>query len=193
MGTKTTGNKNTKNQQNSTLSFMSGDVLESVDALFASNTRSHTIIIPHVCNNIDLFGAGFARAVADRHPIVKENYHLIGPNFMKNNMGYVQFVDTPIKHKNHKLVFANMIAQNGVINRLNARPLNYGALTIAMYKVKNYVRQLQAEPDKSSKIEIHCPRFGAGLSGGKWEFIQELIQDIWNNIPVFIYKYDAQP
>jgi hypothetical protein len=188
---KTTGEKAKGYFNKDNLSLTRGDVLDCVESILSSNTRSHTIIIPHVCNNVDVFGAGFAKAVSDRYPIVKENYHLIGPNFLKNNLGYVQFVTAPTKHKNHKLVFANMIAQNGLINRSNQRPLNYGALTIAMYRVKNFIKQAQTESDKSDKIEIHAPRFGAGLSGGKWEFIQDLVKDIWTGVPVYIYKYES--
>jgi hypothetical protein len=38
-----------------------------------------------------------------------------------------------------------------------------------------------------NKVQIHAPKFGSGLAGGNWAFIQELIKDIWNNYSVFIY------
>jgi hypothetical protein len=39
------------------------------------------------------------------------------------------------------------------------------------------------------EAEIRAPKFGAGLGGGNWVFIEELMNDIWikRDIPVYIY------
>jgi hypothetical protein len=37
-------------------------------------------------------------------------------------------------------------------------------------------------------VQIHAPKFGCGLAGGNWNFIQDLITDIWKNIQVFVYQ-----
>jgi len=42
--------------------------------------------------------------------------------------------------------------------------------------------------DKDQSVQIHAPKFGCGLAGGNWNFVSELIRDIWSNIPVFIYE-----
>jgi len=44
---------------------------------------------------------------------------------------------------------------------------------------------------RSQKAEIHCPQFGSGLAGGNWEFITELIEDIWveNGLAITVYEY----
>ena len=41
----------------------------------------------------------------------------------------------------------------------------------------------------SDKIEIHCPKFGSGLAGGNWHFIENLIEDIWTAYFVTVYNY----
>lgn len=144
------------------------------------------IIVPHVCNNVDSFGAGFTAGIAKHYPVVKENYHMLGSHFLKNNLGYTQFVEVAKDNKyGYKLIFANMIAQNGTISKLNTRPLNYYALVKSMASIKSYIQQ-NFNP-KDSPVQIHAPKFGSGLAGGDWRFIEELIKDIWNNIPVFIY------
>lgn len=144
-----------------------------------------SVIIPHVCNNINLFGAGFAAAVAREFPIVKQNFHLLGN---KSKLGYVQYViATKNKSHDHQLIFANMIAQNRIINQTNPRPLNYESLVKCMIDLRNYANNFQQAND--AKIEIHCPKFGSGLAGGNWSFIEQLIIDIWNDFPVFVYSY----
>jgi hypothetical protein len=171
------------------LPIINGDLFEHIKHIIKAGNNGSTVIVPHVCNNIDAFGAGFASAVAKNYPIVKENYHLLGLSFLKNNLGYVQFVDVyKDSTYGHKLIFANMIAQNGLINTNNPRPLNYLALTKSMVSVAKYIQQNFSD-DHENKVQIHAPKFGSGLAGGNWNFIQDLIKDIWTNIPTFIYSY----
>ena len=148
-------------------------------------TNTHYIIIPHVCNNVNAFGAGFAGYISSRYPHVKENFHLLGN---KAKLGYVQFVNIHHnKSSNNKIIVANMIAQNGLINKTNQRPLNYYSLCSCMQDVKNFFNKI-SEQDASIQTEIHGPKFGSGLAGGDWKFISYLIKDIWNEIPVYIYQ-----
>jgi hypothetical protein len=167
--------------------LINGDLFDYINSYINQGNNGSSIIVPHVCNNINSFGAGFAGAVAKHYPSVKENYHLLGNSFLKNNLGYTQFVEVAKdKRYGHKLIFANMIAQNGIISSNNPRPLNYLALAKSMVGVGKYI---QNNFDKESKIQIHAPKFGCGLAGGDWNFISDLIKDIWNNIPLFIYSY----
>jgi hypothetical protein len=79
-----------------------------------------------------------------------------------------------------------MIAQNDVVSQANPRPLNYYALSVCMFNIKLHIQHIIKSNDSS--VEIHAPKFGSGLAGGNWLFISDLIKDIWNNIPVFIYQ-----
>ena len=164
------------------LHIINDDIFTSIIKCVSAGNVGNSVIIPHVCNNINLFGAGFAHAVAKHYPIVKENFHLLGN---KSQLGHVQFVSV---HKDktygHRLIFANMIAQNGTISTSNSRPLNYYALSLCMKAVSNYI---EANFDNENRIQIHAPKFGSGLAGGNWNFIQDLIDDIWSKHPVFIY------
>lgn len=164
-----------------------GDLFDHITKVVKAGNNGSSVIVPHVCNNINSFGAGFAAAVSDHYPIVKENYHLLGSSFLKNNLGYVQFIEVfKDSQYEHKLIFANMIAQNGTIHKQNPRPLNYLYLTKCMQSVAKYINQ---QFDSENRVQIHAPKFGSGLAGGNWSFIEELIHDIWTNIPTFIYSY----
>lgn len=165
------------------LPVINGDLFIYVNELINSRNYGSSIIVPHVCNNIDCFGAGFAMSVAKYYPIVKSNYHLLAN---KQILGYTQFV-TAIENKDfgNKLIFANMIAQNGIISHKNSRPLNYGALVKSMLLVNQFISQ---NFDKNNSVQIHTPKFGCGLAGGNWDFIEELIKDIWTKHPIYVYK-----
>lgn len=169
--------------------LLHGDLFNFIEDRLHSGSDGASVVIPHVCNNVNAFGAGFAAVLSDKFPVVKENYHLLGQTFLKNNFGHVQFID--VHHNNkykHKLIFANMISQNGLKNSANRRPLNYAALVQSMIRVKQYIK-MQKQNDMTEKVEIHCPKFGTGLSGGRWEFVSDLINDIWSDQKVFVYNY----
>ena len=42
------------------------------------------------------------------------------------------------------------------------------------------------------KVEINSPKFGSGLAGGNWYFINDLIEDIWGDFNVYIYNYSKK-
>lgn len=143
-----------------------------------------SVIIPHVCNNANAFGAGFAGQVAELYPEVKANFHMLGS---QAKLGHVQFINVQSNKKyGHSIIFANMIAQNKLISEKNKRPLNYAALVYCMSQVKSYAKHLQSASD-FNRVELHCPKFGSGLAGGNWNFISELINDIWYDMDVFVY------
>lgn len=182
--------QNTKN--NSFTLYTNADIFDSTKRRVLSDQTGSSVIIPHVCNNMNLFGSGFADALADKYPEVKENYHLLGSSFLRNNLGYVQFIDVAKNQKyGHRLIIANMIAQNGIKKSNNIRPLNYIALGKCMLSVAIYARALKASSKETqSTCEIHSPKFGSGLAGGNWSFISDMIDDAWKDFNVFVYQHN---
>jgi hypothetical protein len=183
------------NQNIPSYNISNDDIFERILKRLSSEKLGSSVIVPHVCNNIDVFGGGFAAAVAKHYPAVKENYHLLGKTFLKNNFGHVQFIDIPVKNKyGHKLVFANMIAQNGLPDRNKKRCLNYAALVRSMISVSSFIKQYgdRNKNPEAINFEIHCPKFGSGIAGGNWNFISDLIEDIWSRHDVFVYGYNKQ-
>lgn len=171
---------------NTKLNFIKGNLFDHVEDHINAKNNGCSIIVPHVCNNANVFGAGFVAAINKHYPIVKQNYHLLGVNFLKYNLGYTQHVQVlHDKEYGHKLIFANMIAQNGLMSDKNTRPLNYYALVKCMSSVAHYIA---TNFDTDQRVQIHCPKFGCGLAGGNWNFIQNLIEDIWNKRDVFVYQ-----
>jgi len=171
--------------KNNIIHYVKADLFTSVIDRVSNSNIPLVTVIPHVCNNVGSFGAGFAREISIRYPIVQENFYLLGKH---TQLGYTQFVDVYAQKNNHsKIVFANMIAQNNIISSKNPRPLNYAALVKTMSNVKNYV--ITNLKDNDLNVEIHAPKFGCGLAGGNWSFVSDLIEDIWGDLTVVIYDF----
>jgi hypothetical protein len=182
MQQQTTTTNNT--YQNTFHTIKNRNIFSSIIDRIKSEQNGATIIVPHVCNNVNAFGAGFAGQVADLYPEVKANFHMLG---QKAKLGHVQFINVRSDKKyRHSIIFANMIAQNKLINAKNKRPLNYAALAYSMNEVRSFAKNLQSN-NETNKVEIHAPKFGSGLAGGNWNFISELINDVWYDLQVYIY------
>jgi len=134
----------------------------------------HKILIPHVVNNLGRWGAGFSGPLGEAFPIARSSYEkhiadgwerlgsVIGP-FMANESIFV----------------AGMVAQDGVGTQ--ERRVRYNALVQCMELLGRYL--------EGDSMTIHCPKFGCGLAGGNWDFIEELIRDCWirRGIKVTVY------
>lgn len=175
------------------LTVSNKNLFDSIKLRISGEQNGSTVFVPHVCNNSDAFGVGFAAQVAEQYPSVKADYHMLGKKFLQTNMGYSQVIKVAEEPKyRHKLFFVNMIAQNGFKSLSNPRPLNYFALVKAMNNLSTFIVNNTGFINSQERIEIHCPRFGGGLAGGDWNFISHLIEDIWNKFPVTVYNYNKK-
>lgn len=127
------------------------------------------IIIPHVCNNMGAWGKGFTEAIDDNFPYAAmaylQEYEL---SHFEGGLGGV--IRVPISRCS---AITHMVAQIGLRSKVNPKPLSYPYLEDCMKLVKDMANNLQAG--------IMCPMFGAGLAGGDWETIEEMIHYIWVN------------
>ena len=143
--------------------------------LFKDLPKEGEIMIPHVCNDIGAWGAGFVIPLGRTFPKSEQNYR----GFFKNKrdsqsnepfkLGVTQFVEA--ETKNDRIVWvANMIAQEGVQSRENPRPIVYEAL-------ESCIKQVAAHCDENTLI--YAPKFGAGLAGGDWSKIEPMLIKHW--------------
>lgn len=162
------------NTHNASYNLIFGDLFDSI------SKHSADIIIPHVVSNVGGFNSGFASLIEKNYPIVKANYDLLAIH----KLGEDQFIKIDAGGK-RKLIFVNMIAQNSNVKR-GKRQLNYFSLVKCMGGVYSYIKNNYSEFD-SNKVEIHSPKFGCGIAGGNWNFISELIDDVWGDFSTFVY------
>lgn len=140
------------------------------------------IVIPHVVNNAGKMASGFVVPLCKKWPIVKEEYirwknvgYCLTPMSMPYALGCTQHINVE-----NDVYVANMIAQT-LYDR--PRPLRYNKLCDCMEHVATFA--------KAKRLSILAPKFGSELAGGKWEFVEDLIYDIWieKRISVTIVEY----
>jgi hypothetical protein len=159
------------------LKYIEGDIFKLIEKTGKSKNK----YILHCCNNVNKWGAGFTKALSKFNKGPEESFrefsskYVTWPDSKKFLLGKINVV--PI---NDTITVINAIAQNGVKTPGNKFPIRYVALIDAMKAAKAIVK-----PD----FEFHCPKFGAGLAGGDWDFIESLIKEIWiphvNNIYIY--------
>lgn len=151
------------------IKYHEGDLFQVLD-----ESSTVGIVVPHVCNDKNGFGAGFVVPLSRRFPVVKDSYHRWHDNHpvasnVENTgafqLGNVQFIEVMIEDQ---IYVANMIAQT----LGSARPLYYHHLVHCMENVRDYCWSKNINT-------IIAPMFGSNLAGGNWLFIEELIADIW--------------
>ena len=136
-------------------------------------------IIIQCCNDIGAYGAGVSGAISGKWPKVAKEYYKWSENLKTFKLGAVQFI--PVEDK---IIVANMIGQHRVGTGSNGTPpIRYEAIAECLDKV--------VEKAIEQNATIHAPRFGAGLAGGDWDKISELIEKhvVSKGKSVYIYDY----
>lgn len=158
------------------LQYVVGDLMNDAPCF---NRR----LICHVVNDIGAYGAGVSGAISKVYPKVEDEYkrwhkyehYTLGTQIIPFKLGNIQIV--PVKPSVYVI---NMIGQKGVIGGNNPKPVKYASIVRCMERVYYVCKKMNGE--------IHAPLFGCGLAAGKWEIIEEFINEIWHDVPVIIYK-----
>lgn len=137
--------------------------------------KEKKIIIAHVCNDAGGWGAGFVLALSRKWKQPEREYRNWYAKKLNFILGETQFVQVE-----ENVLIANMLAQHGYKNPFNKVPLQYDALKECLEKVC----------DRALKdgYEVQMPRIGAGLAGGEWCKIEEIINEtlVKKNVRVIV-------
>lgn len=133
-------------------------------------------IIVHGCNSLGIMGSGIALQIKQKYPECFKEYQ----NFITNaaraqtdTLGMVVMYKVPDKN----LIIANAITQKN-FGRDGKKYCSYKAIYEAFETivVSAHIRHEQ--------IPIHYPLIGAGLGGGDWAIISNLIESAFENYPI---------
>lgn len=134
-------------------------------------------IIAHGCNAVGVMGAGVARAIKDRYPECFEKYvDTLGTIISKTNINDGETVLGNViwweatghcDHVGIEVIIANAIIQDGFYKERNT---NYEAVDEAFDHIFEVAAVI-------GKTEIHIPLIGAGIGGGCWAVIEQIILD----------------
>jgi hypothetical protein len=142
--------------------------------------------IAHCCNDKNGFGSGFAGGIAMTFPDVKAAYHSwFGGSGGDSTshlpmLGEVQFVTT-----GNDITFCNIIGQRGY-GKPGPRYVDYDAIRDGLIKVADrYVRNPKP---------VYLPKLGAGLAGGEWSVISQIIEEelTARNVPVTVFVLEQR-
>lgn len=121
-------------------------------------------IIVHGCNSQGVMGSGIAVQIKNKWPRCYEIYRDFcnGEPDKKNLLGSV----VPYAVPDSELVIVNAITQLN-FGKDGKKYVSYSAVLNAFKMV--------AESAKFSQLPVHYPLIGAGLGGGDWAVISEII------------------
>ncbi|MGA9998110.1 MAG: macro domain-containing protein [Pyrinomonadaceae bacterium] len=127
-------------------------------------------IITHCVNDVGAWGAGFVLALSQRWREPERKYrlwHQAGElDGVPFALGQVQFIKVA-----SDIFVANLIGQRGIRHRGDhgLSPVRYEAMRQGLARVRQHAMTLKAS--------VHMPRIGAGLAGGDWREIEQIICD----------------
>lgn len=130
-------------------------------------------IIVHGCNAQGVMGSGIAKEVKAKWPKAFENYNLAvkkGPAFA--NVGAVIPVEVE-----PGLIIANAITQEN-FGRERLKYVSYQGVQECFISIVRMAFE--------DKLHVHYPLIGAGLGGGDWAIISEIIDNVFDSS---IYKH----
>ena len=133
-------------------------------------------IIAHIANDSSLnWGKGFGRAVTDKWPEVKKDFHKWAAKEKNLKLGSSHLYDVSAD-----LHIFHMVAQQGYGPSESPR-IRYGALRTCLDSLSQESLKLSAA--------VHMPRIGTGYAGGSWSVISELINEklIKRGVGVTVY------
>lgn len=125
-------------------------------------------IIVHGCNAQGVMGSGLAKALRDKYPQAFEAYHEVyeRQGLELGNVVLAEITET--------LVIANAVTQ-WHYGRDKIKYVSYPAIQHTFAQIADAANQLN--------IQVHYPMIGAGLGGGDWAIISEIIDTAFEPYP----------
>lgn len=120
----------------------------------------------HGCNMQGVMGSGVAKIVKDKYPKAFEDY--------KNQVGFSQLGDVIYSNATDDLIIANALTQTGY-GRNAQRYVSYHAVKKAFMNIAEFTAH-----SNSVIRHVHFPLIGAGLGGGDWAIISDIIRSELN-------------
>lgn len=141
--------------------YKKGDILQATED-----------VIAHGCNCVGGFGSGVAGQIAKKWPDVR-NAYLRQHNSHGWDLGFVQFIDIGSK------IIANCATQDEYMPR-GVRHADYKAIETAMTRVRDYAEH--------NSFSIAIPKIGAGLAGGDWKVIEDILEEVFDEYDITVYE-----
>jgi len=154
------------------IKYLNGDVFDFFE-------YDEYVIVPHVANDLYIWGSGFVVALMNRWPDID----------MVHESKKMKLGQTEFQNVEGNTVIASMIAQRGFPTRTQPQALSIPHLRTCMEEVYKFWAEQKA---KGIEYKIMSPKFGALRSGGSWEEIEKIINELWSEIDVTVFVYEEK-
>ena len=137
-------------------------------------------IIAHQVNCLSVMGGGIARQIKSKYPKVFKDYqiYLTNTKFPIQALGDCHFV----KVSDNKYV-ANLFGQYKY--GTDKQQTDYKALEEALFTLK-----INA---KDHNLSVSIPvNLGCGLAGGSWEIVYKIIEEVFHDYDVVLYRWEVK-
>jgi O-acetyl-ADP-ribose deacetylase (regulator of RNase III) len=132
-------------------------------------------VIVHGCNNRGVMGSGVARQIRARWPLAYEVYNI---QFAQAGLALGSLVN--VQTEDGKII-VNAITQDG-FGGDGAMYVSYDAIEQCFIALNDYMRDWNLQ-------EAALPRIGAGLGGGDWQVIEQIINSTATNYTPVVYDF----
>ena len=138
-------------------------------------------IVVQGCNAQGVMGSGLAKSIRDRCP---QAYTLYRAEFEKNGLRLGQVVWVP-PTPTTPFWIANGITQQFYGRDPSVQYVDYSALRNVFKEVKQKAIDLS--------LPVHYPKIGAGLGGGDWTTIHDIIQEELRDVESCHWDFQPSP
>lgn len=137
---------------------------------------NHCNVIAHGCNCMNTMNSGVARAIRERYPEAYEaDCQTVGGNKSKLGTFSKALVD------NRARMVYNLYQQYGYGR--DRVYLDYAALEVALKAMREDLLSLGI----FHTCKIGMPKIGAGLAGGDWQMVSNIIDTVFDDKAVWVY------
>lgn len=153
------------------MNIIKGDLVK----LFSMGTFD---VIIHGCNCLNTMGAGIAKQIKERYPeAYQADLRTIKGD--KTKLGTFTFAGHLKESKNNFII--NAYTQ---YDYRGYKPVDYRAIESVFIKLNDWYVL------KDKRIGI--PKIGAGLAGGDWDVIKEIIDRVTPNLDITLVEWDGK-
>lgn len=144
-------------------------------------------IIAHQVNGLGIMGAGLAKLIKSEYPSVYESYREVcnqntPERLLGTNLMFAPHGNPPTVHDVNNFdcrIIANLFGQARISRTV--KQTNEAALEKALVRLRDYAVK--------HKLSVALPYgVGAGLGGGDWDDIYAIIDSVFEDYTVTLYK-----
>lgn len=160
-------------------------VIEKNGDILSPNKTGHDVVICHQVNCLGVMGAGLAKQMREKFPLMYLEYKRLCNSTADKRMLLGQVLSTSVVYNGYEYTIANLFGQEQIGTR--KRYTDYDALRKALQTVRSIASPLPARPAWRVRIPY---KMGCGLAGGDWNIVRRIIQEelVDHGIIVEIWK-----